>query len=116
MLAYYVEWHMRRKLAPMLFDDDDRETAEALRPSIVAPAKTSPSARRKAATLRTADDLPVHSFQTLLADLATLAKNRIQPKLPDSPFFEMITRPTVLQQKAPFPARRHSVSRPHCRQ
>ncbi len=100
MLAYYVEWHMRRKLAPMLFDDDDRETAEALRPSIVAPAKTSPSARRKAATLRTADDLPVHSFQTLLADLATLAKNRIQPKLPDSLPFEMITRPTVLQQKA----------------
>jgi transposase len=100
MLAYYVEWHMRRKLAPMLFDDDDRETAEALRPSIVAPAKTSPSARRKAATLRTADDLPVHSFQTLLANLATLAKNRIQPKLPDSLPFEMITRPTVLQQKA----------------
>ncbi len=53
-----------------------------------------------AATLRTADDLPVHSFQTLLADLATLAKNRIQPKLPDSLPFEMITRPTVLQQKA----------------
>jgi transposase len=100
MLAYYVEWHMRRKLAPMLFDDDDRKTAEAIRPSIVAPAKTSPSAQRKAATLRTADDLPVHSFQTLLADLATLAKNRIQPKLPDSLPFEMITRPTVLQQKA----------------
>jgi hypothetical protein len=100
MLAYYVEWHLRRKLAPMLFDDDDREAAEALRSSIVAPAKPSPSAKRKAATLRTPDHLPVHSFQTLLADLATVAKNRIQPKLPNSLPFEMITRPTVLQQKA----------------
>jgi transposase len=99
MLAYYVEWHMRSKLAPMLFDDDDRETAETLRSSIVAPAKVSPSAQRKAATLRTPDDLPVHSFQTLLADLATLTKNRIQPKLPGSLPFEMLTRPTVLQQK-----------------
>jgi hypothetical protein len=99
MLAYYVEWHMRRKLAPMLFDDDDREAAEALRSSIVAPAKPSPSAQRKAATLRTPDDLPVHSFQTLLAELATLTKNRIQPKQLDSLPFEMITRPTVLQQK-----------------
>src|SRR5713226_4279024 len=43
MLAYYVEWHMRRRLAPMLFDDDDREGAEALRSSIVAPAVPSPS-------------------------------------------------------------------------
>jgi hypothetical protein len=100
MLAYYVEWHMRRKLAPMLFDDDDRQAAEARRRSVVSPAKPSPSAQRKAATLRTADDLPVHSFQTLLADLATVAKNRIQPKLPDSQSFEMITRPSVLQQKA----------------
>jgi hypothetical protein len=100
MLAYYVEWHMRRKLAPMLFDDEDRQGAEARRRSIVAPAKPSPSAQRKAATLRTVDDLPVHSFQTLLADLATVAKNRIQPKLPDSQPFDMITRPTVLQQKA----------------
>jgi hypothetical protein len=99
MLAYYVEWHMRSKLAPMLFDDDDRETAAALRSSIVAPAKVSPSAQRKAATLRTPDDLPVHSFQTLLADLATLTKNRIQPRLPGSLPFEMLTRPTVLQQK-----------------
>jgi hypothetical protein len=44
--------------------------------------------------------LPVHSFQTLLADLATVAKNRIQPKLSDAQPFDMITRPTVLQQRA----------------
>ena len=100
MLAYYVEWHMRRKLAAMLFDDEDRKSAAASRASVVAPAKVSPSAKRKADTLRTPDDLSVHSFQTLLSDLATLTKNRIQPALPSSQPFEMISRPTVLQQKA----------------
>jgi hypothetical protein len=100
MLAYYVEWHMRRKLAPMLFDDQDRKGAAGSRASVVAPAKVSPSAQRKADTLRTPDNLPVHSFQTLLSDLATLTKNRIEPALPASQPFEMIARPTVLQQKA----------------
>jgi hypothetical protein len=76
MLAYYVEWHMRQAFAPLLFDDDDKAAAEAQRDSIVTPAKPSPSAQAKARTLRTEDDFPVHSFQTLLADLATIAKNR----------------------------------------
>ncbi len=76
MLAYCVEWHMRQALAPLLFDDDDKASAEAQRDSIVTPAKPSPSAQDKARTLRTEDDFPVHSFQTLLADLATIAKNR----------------------------------------
>jgi transposase len=100
MLAYYVEWHMRQKLAPMLFDDDDPEAARAQRSSIVAPAVPSPSARRKAVTLQTPDGLPVHSFQTLLQNLATIVKNRIQPKPESSASFDMVTRPTVLQQKA----------------
>jgi len=100
MLAYYVEWHLRRKLAPMLFDDDDPQAAQARRSSVVSPAVPSPSAERKAATLRTPDDLPVHSLRTLLNELATLARNSIQPKLPGSSPFEIITRPTVLQQKA----------------
>lgn len=100
MLAYYVEWHMRRALAPLLFDDDDREAARAERRSIVAPAQRSPRARRKAATKRTDDGAPVHSFRTLLDDLATVAKNRIQPKLPSAPAFDVITRPTPLQQRA----------------
>jgi len=100
MLAYYVEWHMRKKLAPMLFDDDDPEAARAQRSSIVAPAVPSPSARRKAATLQTPDGLPVHSFQTLLQNLATIVKNRVQPRPESSPSFDIITRPTVLQQKA----------------
>lgn len=100
MLAYYVEWHMREKLAPLLFDDEDPEAAQALRTSIVAPARRSPSAARKASSRRTTDGYPVHSFRTLLKDLATLTKNRIQPKAPGSPPFESLTRPTSLQQKA----------------
>ena len=100
MLAYYVEWHMRRALAPMLFDDDDRQAAEALRESVVAPAQRSPAAKRKAAAKRADDGMTVHSFQTLLADLRTIAKNRIQPSAPDAPAFDQVTRPTPLQAKA----------------
>jgi hypothetical protein len=100
MLAYYVEWHMREKLAPLLFDDDDPETAQAARASIVAPAQPSPSAREKAHTQRTAEGHPVHSFHTLLDDLATIVKNRIQPKLPGAIPFDKITRPTSLQHRA----------------
>ncbi len=100
MLAYYVEWHMRQKLAPMLFEDDDPEAGEALRPSIVAPAQRSPSAQRKVHSLRTADGLPTHSFATLLKDLATLTRNRVQPKILSSPPFDTLARPTQLQQKA----------------
>ena len=100
MLAYYVEWHMRQALAPILFDDDDPAGAEALRPSVVAPARRSARARRKAATQRTHDDYPVHSFQTLLADLATVVRNRIQPNLTGAGTLEKITQPTALQRRA----------------
>jgi len=100
MLAYYVQWHMRQAWAPILFDDDDRPAGAALRESPVAPAKRSPRAERKAAQKRTEQDEPVHSFQTLLADLATIAKNRIQADLPGAEPFEKITRPTALQQRA----------------
>ncbi len=100
MLAYYVEWHMRRALAPMLFDDDDRAGGEAKRVSIVAPAQISERARAKATSKRTEDDEPVHSFQTLLSDLATIVKNRIVPKLSGAQPLDQITRPTPLQQRA----------------
>ena len=69
MLAYYVEWHMRRALTPLLFDDHDRAAAEQERTSVVAPARRSRAARAKAGRKRTDDDLPVHSFRTLLTDL-----------------------------------------------
>jgi len=99
MLAYYVEWHMRELLAPVLFDDEDPAAGQALQTSPVAPAQRSPAAKRKAATKRTDDDTPVHSFQTVIADLATITKNRIQPNVPDAESFEKITRPTPNQQR-----------------
>ena len=100
MLAYYVEWHLRQTLAPMLFDDEDPETGRQLRDSVVAPSQRSPGALHKAHHKRTEEGEPVHSFQTLLSDLATISKNRIQPQLPGSPAFDKITRPTSLQQRA----------------
>jgi hypothetical protein len=100
MLAYYVEWHMRDKLAPMLFDEDDKPAAERQRASVVAPAQRSSAALAKARTKRTADGAPVHSFHTLLADLATVAKNRIRPKAARNAAFDVITTPTALQQRA----------------
>src|SRR5271165_4274473 len=72
MLAYYLEWHMRQRLTPMLFDDTDKEAAEAQRRSVVAQAQ-----RSKQTTGVTPDGLPVHSFRSLLADPATVARNTI---------------------------------------
>jgi hypothetical protein len=100
MLAYYVEWHMRQKLAPMLFEDDDPAAGEALRSSVVALAQRSPKAQQKVRSRRTTDGLPTHSFATLLKDLATLTRNHVQPKILSSPPFDTLARPTQLQQKA----------------
>ena len=100
MLAYYVEWHMRGWLKPLLFDDEDPDAAEAARASPVAPAKVSESAQAKARSKRTAQGLPAHSFQTLLADLATVAKNQVVPRLPGAAPFPVVTRPTALQSEA----------------
>jgi hypothetical protein len=97
MLAYYVEWHMRQALAPVLFDDEQRGDH---RPSPVAPATRSPEARAKARRQRTADNWPVQSFQDWLKDLATIVKNRIEPRLRSLPPFEMTTPPTAAQQYA----------------
>jgi len=99
-LAYYVEWHMRQALAPLLFDDDDKPAGEARRLSVVAPAQRSARAARKAATQETAEERPVHSFQTLLADLATLAKNRVRFAESDAATMTIYTQPTPLQQHA----------------
>ena len=100
MLAYYVEWHMRRDLAPILFDDHDRAAAKAGRASIVAPAQRSPSAQAKAHSKRTHDGQSVHSFRTLLADLGSIVRNTCTPTAIDVPSFEKTTRPTPLQQRA----------------
>ena len=100
LLAYHVEWHLRQRLAPMLYDDAEKATAEALRTSVVAKAQRSPSAIAKQTHGTTPDGLPVHSLQTLLADLATLARNVVTTALDPAHEFVVHTRPTKLQQKA----------------
>ena len=97
MLAYYVVWHMRQALAPLLFEDHDKENAAMERPSPVAPAKVSAVAKAKAASRKTADGSPVHSFRTLLQDLATLTRNTV--RLGDAPLATMLARPTPVQQE-----------------
>src|SRR6266446_5491961 len=87
MLAYHLEWHMRRALKPILFDDHAKAAAEAARTSMVAKAKRSDTADRKAATKRTHDGLPVHSFRSLIADLATVTRNTMaMAQSPDATF------------------------------
>ena len=100
MLAYYLEWHMRQCLAPMLFDDTDKEEAEAMRSSVVAQAQRSKAAVKKQTTGMTPDGRPVHSFRTLLADLATLARNTIVTAINPLYPLTVVTRPTPVQQKA----------------
>ena len=98
MLAYYVVWHMKRHLAPMLFMDDDPAAAAVERNSPVAKAKVSPAARLKAARKRTAQGQPVHSFRTLLQDLANLTRNSV--RFGDARPAVILTRPTPIQARA----------------
>ena len=97
MLSYYVEWHMRRALGPILFDDDDPQAAEAARKSIVSPAQRSSKAKHKDLFKRTEEGLPVHSFQTLLKDLATLTRNEVRV---GDQSLNMLSAPTSVQQRA----------------
>jgi Transposase DDE domain len=98
MLAYYVAWHMRRELAPLLFEDHDRPAAAASRASPVARAEVSPAARAKARSRQTENGETVHSFRTLLADLATLTRNTV--RFGDALPMTMLSRPTPIQRRA----------------
>jgi hypothetical protein len=102
MLAYYLQWHMRRSLAPMLFDEPDPAAREAQRTSPVAKAEPSPAAQRKAARKRTepsdGEPLPVHSFHTLLGDLATLTRNVV--RLGRDRLTAILATPTRTQHRA----------------
>jgi hypothetical protein len=100
MLSYYITWHMHQRLAPLLFTDHDKPAAQATRPSPVAPAPRSPKALAKAAAKRTDGDLPVHSFASLLTDLATICLNTIAPADPALPGFRLVTTPTAVQHQA----------------
>ena len=99
MLSYYLVWHMKQALAPILFVDNDKPAAAAKRANPVAAAQRSDEALAKAARKRTTQDTAVHSFTSLLADLATVCANQIQPAH-DMPAFTMITSPTPLQRRA----------------
>ena len=99
MLSYYISWHMKQALAPILFTDNDKPAAAAKRADPVGPAQRSDQALTKAARKRSHDDITVHSFTSLLADLATICANHIQPTN-DLPAFTKITNPTPLQRRA----------------
>jgi hypothetical protein len=100
MLAYYLEWHMRQRLAPMLFDETDPEAAEARRASVARPAQPSLATVKKQTTGLMPDGQPVHSFRSLLADLATVVRNTIVTAITPLYPLTVVTRPTPLQQKA----------------
>ncbi|HWF70932.1 MAG TPA: IS1634 family transposase [Mycobacterium sp.] len=99
MLSYYIGWHMKQALAPILYHDHDKPGAAAKRPNPVAAAQRSDAALAKAARKHTADNTPVHSFTSLLADLATICANHIQPA-DNMPAFTKLTTPTALQRRA----------------
>jgi transposase len=96
MLAYYLEWHLRIALKPLLFDDHDRESAETTRESVVAPAPRSQAAKTKDAQKRTSDNYPVQSFRSLLGDLGTLCRNYATANDNE---FTIVTTPTRLQRR-----------------
>jgi transposase len=100
MLAYYVEWHMRARLKPILFDDEHLQEATASRVSPVVKAIRSTHAKDKDASKTAADGLPLHSFRTLLEDLGTLAYNVTYTHLNPEAKIVITTRPTPLQAKA----------------
>ncbi|WP_415840511.1 IS1634 family transposase, partial [Roseateles saccharophilus] len=100
MLAYYVEWHMRARLKPMLFDDEHLDEASASRASPVLKAVRSEQAKAKDASKTAEDGLPLHSFRTLLQDLGTLAYNVTHTTLNPEAQIVLTTRPTPLQAKA----------------
>ena len=100
MLAYYVEWHMREAWAPLLFADTDQATKATRDP--VAPARRSDAALDKVARRALDDSTPVHSFSTLMADLATIVRNTCRPPStgPEAPTFDVVTTPNAQQRRA----------------
>jgi len=97
LLAYYVQWHLERAWAPLLFRDEERPELD----DPVAPAVRSDAALAKAHTQRLPDGTPVHSFRTLLSELGTLTRNRVVPVgAPDEAAFEITAIPTPLQARA----------------
>ena len=100
MLAYYLEWHMRKDLQPIIFEDHDKAAARSARKSVVAKSERSEAADKKAATKQTHDGLPVHSFRSLLTDLATVTRNTMAFANSPKSTFVMYPEFTQLQERA----------------
>ena len=104
MLAYYVEWHMRQRLEPILYSDHDKAGAEAVivegRPSVVAPRQPSPAAKRKRSRHRTDEGTALTSFRDLLGHLGTLTLNSVTTPINPDYSFTVTATPTDLQQRA----------------
>jgi transposase len=100
VLAFYVEWHLRKAWEPLLFEDEEL-AADRQRRDPVAPAQPSRSARRKKRERVSAEGLPVHSFRTLLAHLATRCRNTcvVTGDPTGMPFYE-VTEADALQAEA----------------
>ena len=100
MLAYYVEWHMRQVWREITFADED-QAAKLVRDP-VAPATRSDAAMKKVLSLTLEDGSPVHSFQTLMAQLQAIVRNtcRTPGSAADAPTFEIITTPNRTQKRA----------------
>ena len=101
MLAYYLEWHLRRQLAPLLFEDSERDAAAAQRDSPTQPTQVSSAAKAKAASKRTPHGLPVQSLRTLLEHLGAQALNYVTPAEHDKYEFPLVAQPTALQAPSP---------------
>ncbi|MGA2611658.1 MAG: IS1634 family transposase [Terriglobia bacterium] len=100
LLAYYVEWHLRQAWAPLLFEDEERREERQRRDPIL-PAKPSASAEAKKRSHQTAEGLPVHSFSTLLAELASRARVTYEFKSAEAKLtFKQVPEPTPLQARA----------------
>ena len=100
MLTYYIEWHMRQALAPLLFEDHNKHGDGTKRDSVVSPATRSNAARKKAARKFNDESLPVMSFSSLINNLSSIVQSTIQPSFTGAPSFKKTTLPTELQLKA----------------
>ena len=99
LLSYYLEWHLRKALAPLLFEDEELENDRQTRHP-VAPAKPSESAKKKKADRKTPEGFPIHDLGTLLAEMGTLCKNWCRFDVhPDAPLIPQMTEPTPQQDR-----------------
>lgn len=106
ILAYYLEWQLRRELAPLLVENADCEVAVTGRGAPGESAGVSPVAEAKADSKRTPESLPVQSLRTLLKHLGSLTPNQVTLTFEDRSAFSLLAKPTPLRDSA-FP--RHTI-------